>query len=342
MKLLRITSIAGLGVTLADHNARIATATGSLNVINGDSTTPGSIAHAIATANTYTDNAISAIDLSQVAANTAALVILNGDDTIDGSVAKDVKTAKESIEAIVATEVTTLQGEIDANAAALIILNGDSSVDGSVKKAIADVVGAAPETLDTFAEIATKLGNQDNLYTALVTTIADNKTLAETNLATHITDFNTFVNETDAKFISERALVDAYIADQLAAFRTASDAKYFQITNLFNEVTLEADKLTARTNLGAVSETELDTIFDAKKTLHRLENVSVTGGKIVLDGRVAIQHIDHINIVYLNNEFDTLITNPNGTDGEYTVFANIAGDLDGQTVEVKYVIDQSL
>jgi hypothetical protein len=342
MKLLRITSIAGLGAVLADHNTRITNNAGAITTINGDADTPGSILNGIATANTYTDNAIGNIDLSQVALNQTAIALLNDADTVDGSVAKAVKDAKTAVEAQVVTEVATLQTGITANTDAITVLNGDSTVVGSVKKAIADVVGAAPETLDTFAEIATKLADQDNLYTALVTTIANNKTLAENNLADHITNYNTYQTTVADRFVSERAAVDTYIASEIATLVTASDAKYFQVTNLFNEITTAENRATARANIGAVSEAEVVTLVNSKRTLHRLENVAVASGKIVLDGRVGIEHIDHINRVYLGNEFDTLPSTPNGTAGEYTVFANVAGDLDGETVEVKYVIDQTL
>lgn len=47
------------------------------------------------------------------------------------------------------------------------IINGDSTTEGSFRKAIADVVAAAPEDLDTLKEIADKLAGNDDLHTAL-------------------------------------------------------------------------------------------------------------------------------------------------------------------------------
>lgn len=49
----------------------------------------------------------------------------------------------------------------------LAIVNGDSNTEGSFRKAIADVVAAAPEDLDTLKEIADKLAGNDDLHTAL-------------------------------------------------------------------------------------------------------------------------------------------------------------------------------
>lgn len=53
------------------------------------------------------------------------------------------------------------------------IINGDSTTEGSFRKAIADVVAAAPEDLDTLKEIADKLADNDDLHTALNQAITD-------------------------------------------------------------------------------------------------------------------------------------------------------------------------
>lgn len=49
----------------------------------------------------------------------------------------------------------------------LAIVDGDSNTEGSFRKAIADVIAAAPEDLDTLKEIADKLAGNDDLHTAL-------------------------------------------------------------------------------------------------------------------------------------------------------------------------------
>jgi hypothetical protein len=63
----------------------------------------------------------------------------------------------------------------------LTIVNGDSNTEGSFRKAIADVIAAAPEDLDTLKEIADKLAGNDDLHTALnqaITEKADASALA--------------------------------------------------------------------------------------------------------------------------------------------------------------------
>lgn len=64
---------------------------------------------------------------------------------------------------------------------AIDIINGDSDTKGSIKKAIKDLVGGAPEAYDTLKEIADKLKNNDDLYTAISNTIATKATTVALN-----------------------------------------------------------------------------------------------------------------------------------------------------------------
>ena len=74
-----------------------------------------------------------------------------------------------------------LVNEIHINSDKLAIVDGDSNTEGSFRKAIADVIAAAPEDLDTLKEIADKLAGNDDLHTALnqaITEKADASALA--------------------------------------------------------------------------------------------------------------------------------------------------------------------
>ena len=74
-----------------------------------------------------------------------------------------------------------LVNEIHINSDKLAIVDGDLNTEGSFRKAIADVIAAAPEDLDTLKEIADKLAGNDDLHTALnqaITEKADASALA--------------------------------------------------------------------------------------------------------------------------------------------------------------------
>lgn len=73
----------------------------------------------------------------------------------------------EDLGAKIKTEQTRAEGKEKEISDKLAIVNGDSNTEGSFRKAIADVVAAAPEDLDTLKEIADKLAGNDDLHTAL-------------------------------------------------------------------------------------------------------------------------------------------------------------------------------
>lgn len=73
----------------------------------------------------------------------------------------------EDLNAKIKAEQTRAEGKEKEISDKLAIVNGDSNTEGSFRKAIADVIAAAPEDLDTLKEIADKLAGNDDLHTVL-------------------------------------------------------------------------------------------------------------------------------------------------------------------------------
>lgn len=73
----------------------------------------------------------------------------------------------EDLGSKIKAEQTRAEGKEKEISDKLAIVDGDSDTEGSFRKAIADVVAAAPEDLDTLKEIADKLAGNDDLHTAL-------------------------------------------------------------------------------------------------------------------------------------------------------------------------------
>lgn len=106
-----------------------------------------------------------------------------------GQVTKDLLEAEtsartkgdEALGAKIQAEQTRAEGKEKEISDKLAIVDGDSNTEGSFRKAIADVIAAAPEDLDTLKEIADKLAGNDDLHTALnqaITEKADASALA--------------------------------------------------------------------------------------------------------------------------------------------------------------------
>lgn len=93
----------------------------------------------------------------------------------------------EDLSAKIKAEQTRAEGKEKEISDKLAIVDGDSNTEGSFRKAIADVIAAAPEDLDTLKEIADKLAGNDDLYTALnqaINTKADATALSNYVLTT--------------------------------------------------------------------------------------------------------------------------------------------------------------
>lgn len=106
-----------------------------------------------------------------------------------GYVTKDLLNAEtsartngdEDLSTKIKAEQTRAEGKEKEISDKLAIVDGDSNTEGSFRKAIADVIAAAPEDLDTLKEIADKLADSDDLHTALnqaITEKADTSALA--------------------------------------------------------------------------------------------------------------------------------------------------------------------
>lgn len=78
----------------------------------------------------------------------------------------------EDLNTKIKAEQTRAEGKEKEISDKIAIIDGDSNTEGSFRKAIADVIAAAPEDLDTLKEIADKLADSDDLHTALNTILS--------------------------------------------------------------------------------------------------------------------------------------------------------------------------
>lgn len=136
----------------------------------------------------------------------------------------------EDLNAKVKAEQTRAEGKEKEISDKLAIVDGDSNTEGSFRKAIADVIAAAPEDLDTLKEIADKLAGNDDLHTALnqaITEKADASALAnEVSRATGVeNDLLTAIGtKADATALSNYVLTTA-LNQQVDTLNAAISAK---------------------------------------------------------------------------------------------------------------------
>lgn len=136
----------------------------------------------------------------------------------------------EDLNTKIKAEQTRAEGKEKQISDKLAIVDGDSNTEGSFRKAIADVIAAAPEDLDTLKEIADKLAGNDDLHTALnqaITEKADASALAnEVSRATGAeNDLRTAIGtKADATALSNYVLTTA-LNQQIDTLNTAISAK---------------------------------------------------------------------------------------------------------------------
>lgn len=136
----------------------------------------------------------------------------------------------EDLSAKIKAEQTRAEGKEKEISDKLAIVDGDSNTEGSFRKAIADVIAAAPEDLDTLKEIADKLAGNDDLHTALnqaITEKADASALAnEVSRATGVeNDLRTSIGtKADATALSNYVLTTA-LNQQIDTLNAAISAK---------------------------------------------------------------------------------------------------------------------
>lgn len=155
--------------------------------------------------------------------------------TESGYVTKDLLEAEtsartksdEDLGAKIKAEQTRAEGKEKEISDKLAIVDGDSNTEGSFRKAIADVIAAAPEDLDTLKEIADKLAGNDDLHTALnqaITEKADASALAN---ADDVTSLRVGLSKKQDKItVNEVDVTDIETAD-ITKLRTI-------VTNLIN------------------------------------------------------------------------------------------------------------
>lgn len=136
----------------------------------------------------------------------------------------------EDLNTKIKAEQTRAEGKEKEISDKLAIVDGDSNTEGSFRKAIADVIAAAPEDLDTLKEIADKLAGNDDLHTALnqaITEKADASALAnEVSRATGVeNDLRTAIGtKADATALSNYVLTTA-LNQQVDTLNAAISAK---------------------------------------------------------------------------------------------------------------------
>ena len=200
----------------------------------------------------------------------------------------------EDLSSKIKAEQTRAEGKEKEISDKLAIVDGDSNTEGSFRKAIADVIAAAPEDLDTLKEIADKLAGNDDLHTALnqaITEKADASALAnEVSRATGVE--NNLKTAIDGK------------ADATAL------SNYVLTTALNQQVDMLNAAISAKQDAGDYA---LKTELPSAATKENLGVVKVGDGLNVNAGVVSVAQDYLIDMMSYGVEWDTTVADPTCT-----------------------------
>lgn len=254
------------------------------------------------------------------------------DNSIENSncVTKDLLEAEtsartksdEDLNAKIKAEQTRAEGKEKEISDKLAIVNGDSNTEGSFRKAIADVIAAAPEDLDTLKEIADKLAGNDDLHTALnqaITEKADASALLnEVTRATGVeNNLKTAIDgKADATALSNYVLTTA-LNQQIDTLNTAISAKQdagdYALKSELPTVPTKTSQLTNDSNFITQQDADakyalansLDTVNDSVSSLR--VGLSKKQNKITVNS-VDVTDIETADITKLRTIVNDLIT----------------------------------
>ena len=206
----------------------------------------------------------------------------------------------EDLSSKIKAEQTRAEGKEKEISDKLAIVDGDSNTEGSFRKAIADVVAAAPEDLDTLKEIADKLAGNDDLHTALNQAITEKA------------DASALLNEVTRATGAESGLQ--------AAIATKADAtalsNYVLTTALNKQVDTLNAAISAKQDAGSYIpyDASVQGIYQIDKGFRISSN----------DAVVMVQPLSF----YSKNEDSTIDINPNGIsikDGDNSILLGRSG-----------------
>jgi hypothetical protein len=315
-----------------------------ITVIEGDEDTEGSILYAVKSAKDYAKKLIDD-GYGKIGDNENAIALLNADKDTEGSVDYKIEQAKTDVKGYVDTSISTFESDKLNPVKDLVnTINGDSDTDGSFRKAIADVIGSAPEALDTLQEIANALGNDADLKTTLENLIASSVANAKDELKGGASEeYDTFKEIEDAihNIIDTDGVIDQRVKVVKDDLNALNDAVLKKDDNLASV----ADKAAARGNLDVYSTSEVDSaIQDAINSVAHgvvTESLTVSDDEIECSNAIDLSKIINFQTVRIPvgpAYYDVTLGAVDDSDVKFKVQGSYDGEFNDASAMIQYII----
>lgn len=189
------------------------------------------------------------------------------------------------------------------NSASTQLLSSASATASSyTDSAIANIVGAAPSTLDTLSELALALGNDPNLATTIASVYLTQSSASSVYL-TQADASSTFLTETNASstYLTQASATSVFLsqANASSTFLTQQDASYTYLTQ-------------ASASSTYLTQADAETTYSSKK-------VTITEQT----GPYTLQLLDQETLIKINVSFNHTLTIPNNDTVEFSIGTRI-------------------
>ena len=238
---------------------------------------------------------------ASITAINQAIEVINGTDTVVGSINHGVADSKHYTDDEIAKLKATVGSDLTNT---LKEYATKQDVDNRVK----EVIGTAPEALDTLGEIADKLSNNDDVVSAIVNTLSEKANTADvynkSDVDTKVATINSAIATEESRArAAEKAVADSVstlstsVSDEVArakqAEKTLSDSLNSEVersvakdTELNASITSEVARATAAENKVATDlTTEISRAKDAEKALS--DKIDIINGDNTVIGSIA-------------------------------------------------------
>lgn len=263
---------------------RVQVAEGKLNVINGDSNTPGSISKALKDANTYTDNSVaSERSRAQAAEKVNADNISKNTQSITNNAAAIATNASN-----IATNTSTIyenSQDIEANAQAILkeISDRKKAVTDAIDKEVTDRNNAIAVETNRAMAVESKLTDDiaaevTNRNTAISNAVKVEKDRAEEAESTIASNLSAEITRAKAAEKANTDLINKEVTDRQNAITT-------EVTN--RNAAIDVEKQRAMTAESALDTKITNHVNSTNTALNTKADKSTTYTKTEVDGKIS-------------------------------------------------------
>lgn len=335
MLLLIVDSIAGLTEELSIRASNINTTNGRITLLNGLESEAGSFLNGLLPARQYTNVSLEPVisRLPQIGINASMIATLTSTEPITDSLKSKTVDVKNSIrgEAIMGAKILSLNSYINHTNIS------DITDNGSMLFKFTELLGGVDYLHDTLEELISEVEDLE-IHWELESTRASNAEAIASSMSEYEGLWESQNGDYFSRLVYVRDRTSREIDDSIAYYNLLAGSRFFEQTFLSNGSPLSEQVLaTSRQNIGLISKVEFYDAYIASKDTYVIDDYPVSNGEVSLTSNTKTGDIKWIRVEYPGNSYDDIQIEAGSGNGTFSTYMESPGDLDGTTVQVRFV-----